>query len=183
MTEVLHPGLLLVAAGLALAPLKGTARAAVALVVPAAAVALVLALPDGVVWRGTFLGCPVTPFAVDRLSRLFALVFAVMAFGGALFALRQESRVELPAAFVYAGSAIGVTLAGDLVTVFAFWELMAVGSTLVILLLGQYNLADQGYWSGVREFGLEIWQDWHRLDLFETSSETIGAPSPTQGSQ
>ncbi|MBK9114169.1 MAG: Na(+)/H(+) antiporter subunit D [Betaproteobacteria bacterium] len=132
MTEVLHPGLLLVAAGLALAPLKGTARAAVALVVPAAAVALVLALPDGVVWRGTFLGYPVTPFAVDRLSRMFALVFAVMAFGGALFALRQESRVELPAAFVYAGSAIGVTLAGDLVTVFAFWELMAVGSTLVI---------------------------------------------------
>jgi multicomponent Na+:H+ antiporter subunit D len=31
-----------------------------------------------------------------------------MAAGGGLFALRQKSRVELPAAFVYAGSAIGV---------------------------------------------------------------------------
>jgi len=41
-------------------------------------------------------------------------------------------RVEVPAAFVYAGSAIGVALAGDLITVFAFWELMAVGSTLVL---------------------------------------------------
>ena len=38
----------------------------------------------------------------------------------------------MPAAFVYAGSAIGVALAGDLVTLFVFWELMAIGSTLVL---------------------------------------------------
>ena len=55
-----------------------------------------------------------------------------MAAGGGLFALGQKSRLELPAAFVYAGSAIGVALAGDLVTLFVFWELMAVGSTLVL---------------------------------------------------
>ena len=132
MTELLHPGLLLVAAGVALAPLRGSARAALTLLAPAAAIALVLALPEGVLWKGSFLGYPIVPFAVDRLSRLFALVFAIMAFGGGLFALKQASRVELPAAFVYAGSAIGVTLAGDLLTVFVFWELMAVGSTLVI---------------------------------------------------
>jgi multicomponent Na+:H+ antiporter subunit D len=55
-----------------------------------------------------------------------------MAFAGALFALNQKSRLELPAAFLYAGAAIGVVLAGDLMTVFVFWELMAIGSTLVI---------------------------------------------------
>ncbi|MEO8506065.1 MAG: Na(+)/H(+) antiporter subunit D [Betaproteobacteria bacterium] len=132
MIELMHPGLLLVAAGVALAPLRGRARAALTLLAPAVAVALVLALPEGQIWAGSFLGYPIVPFAVDRLSRLFALVFAVMAFGGGLFALKQASRVELPAAFVYAGSAIGVTLAGDLLTVFVFWELMAVGSTLVI---------------------------------------------------
>ena len=38
----------------------------------------------------------------------------------------------MPAAFFYAGSAVGVTLAGDLVTLFVFWEMMAIGSTLVI---------------------------------------------------
>ena len=132
MAELLHPGLVLVAAGLALTLLSGRARTALTLLAPAAAVALVLAAPDGVAWRGTILGYPVVPYAVDALSRLFALVFAIMAFGGGLFALKQESRVELPAAFVYAGSAIGVTLAGDLITVFVFWELMALGSTLVI---------------------------------------------------
>ena len=132
MVELLHPGLVLVAAGLALTLLSGRARTALTLLAPAAAVALVLAAPDGVAWRGTILGYPVVPYAVDALSRLFALVFAIMAFGGGLFALKQESRVEVPAAFVYAGSAIGVTLAGDLITVFVFWELMALGSTLVI---------------------------------------------------
>ena len=132
MTELLHPGLLLIASGLALAALTGPARAALTLAAPAAAIGLVLAMPDGVAWRGTFLGYPVVPWTVDALSRLFALVFSIMAFGGGLFALRQENRVEVPAAFVYAGSAIGVTLAGDFLTVFAFWELMALGSTLVI---------------------------------------------------
>ncbi len=55
-----------------------------------------------------------------------------MAFGGGLYALGQPSRLELPAAYFYAGSAVGVALAGDLVTLFVFWELMAIGSTLVI---------------------------------------------------
>jgi inosine-uridine nucleoside N-ribohydrolase len=48
-------------------------------------------------------------------------------------------------------------------------------------LLEQYSLADQGYWDGVRAFGLEIWQDWHRLDLFEASIEAIDAPPATPG--
>src|SRR5690606_10168686 len=42
------------------------------------------------------------------------------------------SRLEVPAAFVYAGSAIGAAMAGDLLTLFVFWELMAIGSTLVL---------------------------------------------------
>src|SRR5690606_19389242 len=44
--------------------------------------------------------------------------------------------LELAAAFLYAGSAIGVTFAGDLITLFIFWELMAVGSTVVIWAAG-----------------------------------------------
>jgi multicomponent Na+:H+ antiporter subunit D len=128
----LHPGLLVVAAGLALALLRGRARDAVALLAPLSALWLVLAAPAGVAWSGTWLGFEVRPLAYDALSRLFAVIFALMAFGGALFALNQKSRLELPAAFVYAGSAIGAVLAGDLVTLFVFWELMAVGSTLVL---------------------------------------------------
>ncbi len=37
-----------------------------------------------------------TPLAIDRLSRLFATIFTLMAFAGGLFALGQTSRVEVP---------------------------------------------------------------------------------------
>ena len=127
-----HPGLWLIGAAALLSVLRGWPRAAVALLVPLAALALAWRLEEGVHWSGQFIGMDVAPFAADRLSRLFALIFALMAFAGALFALNQERRVELPAAFLYAGAAMGVVLAGDLFTVFIFWEVMAIGSTLIL---------------------------------------------------
>ena len=132
MTDLLHPGLVLIFGGLIAATLRGVPRAALVLLAPLAAMVLVWTAPEGVIWRAQFLGHALTPFVMDKLSRLFALIFALMAFGGALFALNRDSQIELPAALVHAGSAVGVTLAGDLLTVFVFWELMAIGSTLVI---------------------------------------------------
>ena len=133
MTEyALHPGLVLIAGALVLPWLRGTVRSVAAVAVPLLVLGLVWQVPDGPVWQLRFLDHTITPLQGDKLARLFATIFALMAAGGGLFALSQPSRVEVPAAFVYAGSAIGVALAGDLVTVFAFWELMAVGSTLVL---------------------------------------------------
>jgi multicomponent Na+:H+ antiporter subunit D len=128
----LHPGLFLAATAVLIGLLRGSARSWAIVAAPAITLALVWQLPGGVLWRGEFLDYAIAPVSVDALSRLFALVFALMAFGGGLFAMRQSNRLEVPAAFVYAGSAIGVVLAGDLITLFVFWELMAVGSTLVI---------------------------------------------------
>jgi multicomponent Na+:H+ antiporter subunit D len=134
MTEtlVLHPGLVLILGALLLPFLRGSVRSAAILGVPVAAMALLWQLPGGSSWQMHWLGFVLEPMAVDRLSRLFATIFTLMAFGGGLYALRQRNRMELPAAFVYAGAAVGVALAGDLITLFVFWELMAVGSTLVL---------------------------------------------------
>jgi multicomponent Na+:H+ antiporter subunit D len=133
MTEVLiHPGLVLIAGALLLPLLRGAARSVAIVALPLVVLALVWQVPDGPAWQLRFLDYTLTPLQGDKLSRLFATIFSLMAAGGGLFAMSQKSRLEVPAAFVYAGSAIGVTLAGDLVTVFVFWELMAVGSTLVL---------------------------------------------------
>ncbi len=129
---VIHPALVLIVGALVLPFLRGTVRSLAIVGLPLIALALVWQVPDGPAWQARFLDHTITPLQGDKLSRLFATIFALMAAGGGLFALGQKSRVELPAAFVYAGSAIGVALAGDLITVFAFWELMAVGSTLVL---------------------------------------------------
>jgi multicomponent Na+:H+ antiporter subunit D len=133
MTEaVLHPGLVLIVGALLLPLLRGALRSVAIVALPLLVLALVWQVPDGSAWQLRFLDYTLTPLQGDKLSRLFATIFALMAAGGGLFAMTQKSRVEVPAAFVYAGSAIGVALAGDLVTVFVFWELMAVGSTLVL---------------------------------------------------
>lgn len=70
--------------------------------------------------------------SVDKVATLFGIIFSIAAFAGALYGLKTASYTEIAAAFVYAGSAIGVAYAGDLVSVFVYWELMAVASTMVI---------------------------------------------------
>ena len=85
-----HPGLVLILAAGVLAVLRGKPRAAVALAAPLVALALAWQLEEGVHWSTRFLGMEVAPFAVDRLSRLFALIFSLMTFAGALFALNQN---------------------------------------------------------------------------------------------
>lgn len=129
---ILHPALIMIVGALLLPWLRGMARNVAILLIPALALTALWLLPEGRVWEISWLNYQLAPLSIDKLSRLFATIFSLMAFVGGLFALRQESKLEIPAAFVYAGSAIGVALAGDLVTVFIFWELMAVGSTLVL---------------------------------------------------
>lgn len=126
------PGLLLVLAGLLLPFVRGPARAALLLAAPLAVLAWLWLTPELGGGTLTWLGLSLQPVRDDALGRLFATVFAIMAFAANLYALRQERTAELAAAQVYAGSAIGVAMAGDLLTVFAFWEAMAIGSTLVI---------------------------------------------------
>lgn len=134
MTEglAIHPVLVLFAGAMLVPLLRGKARDLAVLLAPALALVALWLLPEGTRWETHWLGQTLTPLAVDKLSRLFATVFLLAAGVGGLFALRQQSRLEVPAAFLYAGSAVGVTLAGDLITVFLFWEFMAVGSTLVL---------------------------------------------------
>ncbi len=129
---IFHPALILIAGALLLPFLRGTARNTAVLVAPTLALIALWLLPEGKLWQVQWLDYSLAPLAVDKLSRLFATIFLLMAAIGGLFALRQTSKLEVPAAFLYAGSAVGVTLAGDLVTLFLFWEFMAVGSTLVI---------------------------------------------------
>ena len=129
---LLPPGLVLICGGLVLPVLSGRLRSIIIIALPLLTYALVWNVPDGPVLHAPFLGYELTLVQGDKLSRLFAMVFAIMALAGGLFALNQARTTEVSAAFVYAGSAIGVALAGDLITLFVNWELMAIGSTLVV---------------------------------------------------
>jgi multicomponent Na+:H+ antiporter subunit D len=131
-TALLPPGLLLVLGGLLLPLVGGLLRRLLVLTLPLSTLALIWQVPDAASPTLAFLDYALVPVEADALSRLFATIFAIMAFAGGLFALEQSRPGELAAAMVYAGSAIGVTFAGDLVTLFVFWEIMALASTLVL---------------------------------------------------
>jgi multicomponent Na+:H+ antiporter subunit D len=135
--SVVPPFVVLVIGGLALPFLRGVLRQAALLLLPLVTLYLIWQVPDGVAVGAPFLGYELALVKGDALSRLFATIFAIMAFAGGLFALNQERTVELSAAMCYAGSAIGVTFAGDLISLFIFWELMAIASTLVVLSGGE----------------------------------------------
>lgn len=128
----LPPGLVLMIGALALPLLSGLARSAWLLLVPAVTLALIWTVPDGLALTSGFMDYRLELVQGDALSRLFATVFALAALFGSLYALRQRSTLELVAAQIYAGGAIGVTFAGDLFTLFLFWEVMAIASAAVI---------------------------------------------------
>jgi multicomponent Na+:H+ antiporter subunit D len=126
------PGVVMLAGAAGIAVLRGQARTVAILLVPLATLAVIWLLPAGAAATVRLGPYELVPVGADALARLFGTVFAFMAFVGGLFALRQTSRLEVPVAYAYAGCAIGVTFAGDLISVFIFWELMAVFSTVLI---------------------------------------------------
>jgi len=132
MCDVIHPGLLLILAGLAAPVFKGVWRSVWILVMPLISLILIWTMPENPECTLAFLDFQLSPVSPDSLSRVFATIFSLMSFVGTLYCFRQTKILELSAAFVYAGAAIGVTFAGDLITVFIFWEIMALGSTLVL---------------------------------------------------
>ncbi len=150
---LLTPGLVMMAGGVLLFFLRGAVRDVAVLLVPLGVLALVWLLPDGPSEPLRWLGYELVPFRSDALGRLFGTVFCVAAFAGGLYALRQERRSEIPVAFLYAGTALGVVFAADLITVFVFWELMAVFSTLIVWLGGHARRAAGQRYAVIHLFG------------------------------
>jgi multicomponent Na+:H+ antiporter subunit D len=89
-------------------------------------------------------GFDISPLYAHAYTHIFATIFCIAALGGALFGLMQSKRVETAAAFLYAGSAIGVTFSGDFISMFIYWELMAVGSTLLVFISNQEKAMNAG---------------------------------------
>ncbi|MEO1327635.1 MAG: Na(+)/H(+) antiporter subunit D [Pseudomonadota bacterium] len=132
MIEMLPPGLVLLFGAILIGLTRGRLRDAVALTIPIVTAWLVWQVPDGVVYDIGFLDYRIEPLEGSPVRRLFATIFSLMAFIGALFALRQAKWFEIAAAFAYAAGAVGVCFAGDLITLFLFWELMAIFSTAIV---------------------------------------------------
>ncbi len=112
---------------------SGKVRTAVLLAVPLIGALNLATLGDGSSYQVGLFDYTLTLVRVDKLSFLFGLLFHLAAFIGIVFALKVDDRVQHVSALLYAGSALGATFAGDLISLFVFWELLAVTSAFLIL--------------------------------------------------
>jgi multicomponent Na+:H+ antiporter subunit D len=132
MLELVPPAIFMILAAALIGPTRGRIRDVIVLGAPLLTLWFIWQVPDGVVYDVAFLDYRIEPLEGSPVRRLFATIFAVMAFVGGLFAFRQAKWFELAAAYAYAAGAIGVSFAGDLISLFLFWEFMALFSTVVV---------------------------------------------------
>lgn len=151
MIEWLHPGFIMIVGALFIPLFKGKWKEAYLVIPPALALITVVLMIKGVLGNGgTFWNIPFLQYTlilgrVDKLSLIFALIFTIAAFCMVIYALKVKSSTEHMAAFFYVGSALGVVFAGDLFTVYIFWEIMAIASVLLVLLRKTDRSARAGF--------------------------------------
>ncbi len=133
MIEALPPAFVILLGALAIPLLRGRLRQAWLVLLPLAGLANLLALPLGTHFTVSFQEYTLVFGEVDRLSRVFGIIFHVIAFIGAIYGLTFRNTVEQVAGFLYAGCAIGAVFAGDLITLFFFWEMLTLCSMFLIL--------------------------------------------------
>lgn len=130
---LLHPALpLIVAAALCFVVPDRISRVLI-VVAPVVALAQLLVLEPGTTVPATFHRFDLVVLRADGLGLAFAWVFAIAALLSGTFGWATQTARERSAALAYAGAAMGVVLAGDLLTFFVAWEVKAIASTLLIL--------------------------------------------------
>jgi multicomponent Na+:H+ antiporter subunit D len=127
------PAAILIIGALLVPFIKGNAKNWYVIILPAAAFYLISQLEPGSSCKVHFFGFDLTFLRVDKLSKVFGYIFTLNAFAAFIYAFYLKDNTQHMAALFYIGSAIGVVFAGDLVSLYFFWEVMAVASTFLIL--------------------------------------------------
>lgn len=120
----------------------------------------IIALSGANLWLGPeqakvsihFLQYELVPYRIDRLSLLFGYIFHIAAFIGVVYSLHDQDTMQQVAAMLYAGSALGAVFAGDLLTLFVFWELLALTSVFLIWA----RRTERSYRAGLRYLIIQV---------------------------
>ena len=127
------PAAILILGALLVPFIKGNAKNWYIIILPAVAFYLISQLEVGSSWQVHFFGFDLTFLRVDKLSKVFGYIFTLNAVAAFVYAFYLKDNTQHMAALFYIGSALGVVFAGDLVSLYFFWEVMAVASTFLIL--------------------------------------------------
>ncbi len=111
---------------------RGTLRGILMIVTPLLSALHLWMVPEGSHLQFAFLDYQLIPYKVDKLSLMFGYVFHIAAFIGIVYSLHVRDTMQQVAAMMYAGSGLGAVFAGDLLTLFVFWEFLAFTSVFLV---------------------------------------------------
>jgi multicomponent Na+:H+ antiporter subunit D len=152
MIDVLPPGVILILGALVIPLLAERWRPAFAVVLPVVGFAQLLMLEPGMSHQLRLFDYELTIVRIDRLSLVFGYIFHLAAFLSAIYALHVKDTVQHVAAVIYVGSAVGAVFAGDLITLFVYWEITAISSVFLIWA----SRTEASYRSGMRYLVIQV---------------------------
>jgi len=143
--QFIHPSAYYIIGGLLIPLLKGKIKQGYMLLLSLLAFFAVVNMPHGVFGVYEFLSWELTFGNVDRLSKVFAYIFTIMGVIGIIYSFHVKNDGEHLSAFYYVGGSLGVTLAGDFLTLFLFWEMMAFSSVFLVWYRKTPSSVDSGF--------------------------------------
>ena len=131
---------------------RGWVRGAVMLAAPVLGGINLWLTPEGNYWLLSFLDFELSMFRADRLALLFGYLFHIAALIAVIYSLHVKDRLQQTASLLYAGSALGAVFAGDLLSLFLFWELLALTSVFLVWA----RRTPRAYHAGVRYLLIQV---------------------------
>lgn len=132
MTSSFLPALIFILGGFLIPFFKGRAKSVYMLLIPVVGFINLINIPMGEYHLMAFGDFNLVWLAVDRLNLVFGYIFHIIAFITVIYILNFKNDVEYVAGFFYSGAALGAVFAGDLFSFFIFWEMLTVGSVMLI---------------------------------------------------
>jgi len=142
---IFPPAFILILGAFLVPFIPGKAKNIYVIALPAVAFWFISQLPTGNSLPVHFFGHDLTLLRVDKLSKIFGYVFTLNATAVFIYAFYLKDSRQHMAGLAYIGGALGVVFAGDLVTLYFFWEWMAVASTFLILARGSKKAYGAAY--------------------------------------
>ena len=141
-----HPSLILILGALLLPLVPARLKRGYLLLVPVLLFARIMTMSRGEFGVVHIVGSWAMIFGrVDALSSIFGYIMALMCILGTLYGLHVKDTGQHIAAWFYVAGSVGSIYAGDFLTLFLFWELMAFSSVFLIWFRGRRESLGAGY--------------------------------------
>ncbi|MHC4490473.1 MAG: Na(+)/H(+) antiporter subunit D [Planctomycetota bacterium] len=148
----LPPGSLLLLGALLVPLLRGRVRSLYLLALPVLSFVHLLLIPQGEYLQFELFDYALTPVRIDALALVWGYIFHLAVFLCVVFAVHVKDTVQHVAGLIYVGAAIAAVFAGDLITLFVFWELTAVASVFLIWA----RRTERSYRAGMRYLIIQV---------------------------